>query len=67
MWYNLACAHARDRNEPAAVGALHRAIDAGYSNLAHMKQDTDLDPIRSSREYSRTVDRLRSRSPAQLP
>jgi predicted esterase len=60
VWYDLACAHARDHSVSAAVDALHRAIDAGYSNVAHMESDSDLDSIRSSDGYARAVDRLRS-------
>jgi eukaryotic-like serine/threonine-protein kinase len=35
----------------AAVTTLRRAIGSGYRNLAHMRTDTDLDPLRSRPDY----------------
>ena len=35
----------------AAGSTLKRAIEAGFRDLAHMKADRDLDPIRSGRDF----------------
>ncbi len=40
--YDQACAHALSGNVDAALDALDRAVAAGYSNINHMSQDTDL-------------------------
>jgi hypothetical protein len=34
-----------------AMAALHRAVDAGWTDVAHMKHDTDLDPLRSRPDF----------------
>jgi eukaryotic-like serine/threonine-protein kinase len=35
----------------ATVSTLKRAIGAGYRDLAHMRIDTDLDPLRSRPDF----------------
>jgi hypothetical protein len=45
--YNLACADALLGNAPAALQTLQKAIEAGYTDVAHMMADTDLDSLRS--------------------
>ena len=49
--YNRACAHSLKGNLDKAMDALEASIDAGYSDFAHMEQDTDLDNIRSHSRY----------------
>ncbi len=34
-----------------AILSLRQAVAAGWQRLAHMRSDTDLDPIRSRRDY----------------
>jgi hypothetical protein len=35
----------------AAVAALRKSIEAGIGNVAHMKADTDFDPLRSRADF----------------
>ncbi len=59
VWYNLACARARAGRESAAVEALERAVDLGYSDVDHIEADQDLGPIRDLERYRALVARLR--------
>jgi hypothetical protein len=63
--YNLACAHSllstiadEELNQNLAIEALRQSIVSGYSNLQHMEQDADLDPIRNRPEYQQIVEQL---------
>jgi WD40 repeat protein/serine/threonine protein kinase len=38
-----------------AMAVLHRAVDAGWRDLAHMKQDRDLDPLRARPDFHRLI------------
>ena len=60
-WYALATAQAGAGRKSKAVAALQRAIDAGYSDLSHIENDRDLDPIRGEEGYRRIVEALRTR------
>jgi serine/threonine-protein kinase len=67
IFYNLACAYSRwsaasfrgaapapaEREACAAWGmsALRRAVAAGFKNVGHIARDTDLDPLRSRRDF----------------
>jgi hypothetical protein len=54
-WYNLACAHSLLADSENALIALKAAIDAGYSNLAHMLADDDLVNVRSHSQFPSIV------------
>jgi len=56
--YNLACAEALLGELNEAVASLRRAVEAGYSNLQHMVQDTDLTALRNLPEFQALVDLL---------
>jgi tetratricopeptide (TPR) repeat protein len=53
--YRLACVHALLKQAAPAVGALRRAISAGYGWVDDLLQDADLDPIRESPEFQRLL------------
>ncbi len=57
--YNLASAWARLGKKKRAVSALARAVDAGYSNLEYMEQDSDLESLRELPAYTSLAARLR--------
>jgi dienelactone hydrolase len=53
--YNLACARAQTGRTRKALDALEAAVAAGFGNLAHIGQDTDLDPIRDEPRFEKIV------------
>lgn len=55
--YNLACAHSLKGEKKAAIDALKAAVDAGYSDFAHMEKDSDLDNIRDEPGYKSLLTR----------
>lgn len=52
VFYNLACSLSMSGQQLAAVAALARAIDLGYSDFAHIESDPDLDPIRDLETFA---------------
>ena len=44
-------ASAQDRYARWAIDALRQAIAAGFRDFAHMRVDTDLDPLRNRQEF----------------
>jgi hypothetical protein len=53
--YNLACGHSLLGQKVEALAALERAIAAGFVDFAHIKTDTDLDPLRQEPGYARLL------------
>ena len=58
QWYDFACFYAVASGKVAdkkqeyadrAMELLHKAVQAGYRDAAHLKKDTDLDPLRKRR------------------
>ena len=41
-----------------AMGLLHTAVRAGFNNAAHMKKDTDLDPLRDRADFKELLESL---------
>lgn len=58
-WYNLACARALSGRGDGAVEALHRAIDAGYADLEHLRTDPDLESLRDRDDWPQLLARLK--------
>jgi tetratricopeptide (TPR) repeat protein len=59
-WYNFACVYAaacaklpdkRDRLAASAMDLLHRAAQAGYTDIAHIERDADLDSLRQREDF----------------
>ena len=38
--------------------AVYEAVSRGYKNAAHMKKDTDLDPLRQREDYKKLLAEL---------
>jgi len=57
--YNLACAESLQGNVEPALDALSKSIEAGYTNVDHMEQDSDLKNIRNNDTYKQLVKKLR--------
>ena len=65
--YSFACVYAvasgkmadkKDEYAKRAVELLQRAVKAGYKDAAHMKQDTDLDPLREREDFQQLMAEL---------
>jgi hypothetical protein len=44
-----------------ALAALRHAVEKGYKNLAHMKKDPDLDPLRGREDFKKLLAELKGR------
>jgi len=55
-WYNLACSYALLKRIEEAVGALRRAFESGYTDVAHLQQDPDLANLRQSPQFRQLLE-----------
>jgi predicted esterase len=53
--YNLACAYARIQNEKKALENLRLAVEHGFDDIEHIKQDKDLASLRDSKEFQKII------------
>lgn len=53
--YNAACARALANQKPEALDLLRRAIEAGFDGAGHMKDDDDLDALRSDPRFAQLL------------
>jgi hypothetical protein len=51
IWYNYACALARNNNLNEAFAALKKAFELGSNNLAWIKKDPDLENLRKDNRF----------------
>ncbi len=58
VWYDLACAHARNGSTSRALEALGRAIDEGFHDDRLMATDPDLASIRNEKQFRRLARRI---------
>ena len=72
QWYDFACvfsvasdklADKKDANADRAMELLQEAVKAGYTNAAHMKTDTDLDPLRDRADFKALIANLDKKFP----
>ncbi len=56
--YNGACSSALAGNTKKAFKWLNLSIDKGWTNLKHLKSDTDLDNLHSKKEWGKTIEKL---------
>jgi serine/threonine protein kinase/tetratricopeptide (TPR) repeat protein len=70
--YDFACVYAAASGKienkkreyaDAAVELLAKAIKAGYKDIAHMKADTDLDPLRGREDFKKLLADLEAKFP----
>ncbi len=57
--YNLACAYSLLGQTEKALSSLEGAVGAGYSDLNHIGQDTDLDNIRNEARFKSVCEKLK--------
>lgn len=58
-YYNLSCIYALADKRKMALNYLHKSIEAGYYNYAHIQQDSDFHAIRDDSQFKRLVEPLR--------
>ena len=72
QWYDFACVYAVASGKIAdkkaeyadrAMALLQQAVKAGWKDAAHLKTDTDLDPLRDRADFMKLVADLEKRFP----
>ena len=53
--YNAACARALANQKPEALDLLQRALDAGFDDPNHLREDDDLDSLRAEPRFRQLV------------
>jgi len=61
LLYNLACAHALNRDRRNALDALRRAVAKGFKDAAAIESDKDLESLRDDPTYKQLVEELKNR------
>jgi len=62
-FYNLACVESLLGEFMSALYYLEQAVKAGYSDVAHMEKDTDLDPLRHMEPFQTLMNVLKNKKP----
>ena len=57
IYYNLACAYAKTQNKKKALENLRLAVENGFDDIEHIKQDEDLAYLRDSKEFQEIIKR----------
>jgi adenylate cyclase len=55
MLYNCACLYCRLGETQRAIETLRQAIRAGYANIAWLKQDPDMNPLRDNADFQALI------------
>jgi hypothetical protein len=58
--YNAACSWALAADKNKAFAHLSTAIDKGYLNISHLKQDSDLNSLHSDKRWAKLVQQLQA-------
>lgn len=58
IWYNLACSQALLKKKSEAFESLDRAVDLGYSDDGHMREDSDLEFLRDDPRFEGLILRM---------
>lgn len=58
--YNAACSWALAGDKNKAITHLGKAIDKGYLNINHLKQDSDLNSLHSDKRWDKLVQQLQA-------
>ena len=61
LWYNLACALARQDKVDEAMQALNQAVSVGWSDATHIMDDDDLTGLRQREDFQKLVKELQDR------
>jgi tetratricopeptide (TPR) repeat protein len=58
--YNIACCEALSGNSKEALAYLQKAVNAGFTDVAHIEKDSDLDSLRDLDEYKTIIANLKA-------
>jgi tetratricopeptide (TPR) repeat protein len=61
LFYNLACAYARNQNTKRALKNLKLAVESGFADLAHIQQDDDLETLMNTPEFADIIELLKKK------
>nr|MCU0874252.1 hypothetical protein [Pirellulaceae bacterium] len=61
LWYNLACARARQDKADEAMQALTQAVSVGWSDATHILDDDDLTTLRQREDFQKLVKSLQAK------
>lgn len=64
-WYNLACCLALLERPDEALDALEKAVEHGFRNVDHARQDVDLESLRERPAFQRLLEAMREVAPVQ--
>ena len=64
--YNLACSYALTGQKDKAINCLDKAIELGYRDVEHLRQDHDLDAIKADPRFQNMIKKL-SAEPENSP
>lgn len=64
-WYNLACCLSLAGRKDDAMKALEEATRRGFTDVEHMKTDTDLDPLRKRKSFKALMKKLEAAAGAK--
>lgn len=60
--YNMACIYSRLGMKDESLNAFEKAVDAGYDDYVHAREDYDLDPIRDMPHFQGIIKTLEEKS-----
>ena len=61
IFYDEACAYAQEEDTAETLKALRLAVEYGWTNAAHLKQDSDLAFIRDNKDFASLVKQIEAR------
>lgn len=67
LWYNLACALARQDKADEAMQALAQAVSVGWSDASHILDDDDLTTLRQREDFQELVKTVQAKPLELLP
>ena len=56
--YNLACSYALTGEKDKAINCLSKAVELGYRDIEHLRQDHDLDAIKSDPRFQNIMNKI---------
>jgi tetratricopeptide (TPR) repeat protein len=74
QWYDFACIYAvasgksgdkKQEYADRAMELLHKAVNAGYKDAAHMAKDNDLDVLRQRDDFNKLLAELKTAPPSK--
>jgi hypothetical protein len=61
LYYNLACAYARNQDTKKALKNLKLAVEAGFTDLDHIQKDEDLEALRKTPGFADIIELLKKK------